>query len=301
MKISIDVALRGALIAVLLFGAVAYTMAADANPYRAWTSIKGSTLDALLVRQSGSSVLLKNTEGKQLTIALSQLSQSDRDYLSEVIAAQRLAADKRRASFFARTSGGQEGARKDTRPDYLSEDECQVMEEMNLARTDPKGYAKWLKQYRSGHIGNNVFTTNHGQLTTKEGLAAVDEAIRFLETRNPIEPITPSEGLTSAARDHADDIGAAGIVGHTGSTGSTLLDRVGKHGKWKSTTGENIQFGRGNARDIIMQLIIDDGVPGRGHRTNIFNPSFKVAGIAIGAHARYTFCCVIDYAGGFSD
>ena len=175
------------------------------------------------------------------------------------------------------------------------------MQEMNLARTDPKGYAKWLKQYRDGHIGNNVFKTNNGQITTKEGLAAVDEAIRFLETRNPIEPITPSEGLTSAARDHVNDIGAAGIVGHTGSTGSTLLDRVGKHGKWKRTTGENIQFGRGNARDIIMQLIIDDGVPGRGHRTNIFNPSFRVAGIAIGAHARYKFCCVIDYAGGFSD
>ena len=51
----------------------------------------------------------------------------------------------------------------------------------------------------------------------------------------------------------------------------------------------------------MLQLIIDDGVKNRGHRTNIFTGAFRVVGIATGSHAKYGSMCVMDFAGGFDD
>jgi len=48
-----------------------------------------------------------------------------------------------------------------------------------------------------------------------------------------------------------------------------------------------------------MNLIIDDGVPDRGHRTNIFNPEFKTVGLFLGEHKDLEYITVMDFSGGF--
>lgn len=40
-------------------------------------------------------------------------------------------------------------------------------------------------------------------------------------------------------------------------------------------------------------------VPSRGHRQNIFNPTFNVVGIAFGSHSKFHSMCVIDFAHDF--
>ena len=100
--------------------------------------------------------------------------------------------------------------------------------------------------------------------------------------------------------DHANDIGPRGIAAHDGSDGSTMKSRIERHGSWNGRIGENISFGKDTGRDIILQLIVDDGVPGRGHRTNCFNPDFNVVGVATGTHKVYNFCCVMDLATEFT-
>jgi hypothetical protein len=48
-------------------------------------------------------------------------------------------------------------------------------------------------------------------------------------------------------------------------------------------------------------LLIDDGVPSRGHRVNILRESFLSVGVAINTHPNYGMICVIDYAGRYTD
>ncbi len=51
-------------------------------------------------------------------------------------------------------------------------------------------------------------------------------------------------------------------------------------------------------REIVLALIIDDGLRSRKHRKNIFNPAFNFAGAAVGFHPQYRTVCSIDFAGG---
>jgi uncharacterized protein YkwD len=76
---------------------------------------------------------------------------------------------------------------------------------------------------------------------------------------------------------------------------------MNRHGTWSVLWGENISYGKAIPRDVVIALIIDDGLRNRKHRKNIFNPAFNYAGAAFGPHARYGIVCSIDFAGGYAE
>ena len=184
---------------------------------------------------------------------------------------------------------------------YLTSLEVGVLNEMNLARTNPKQYLKFLESQRPLFKGNRFERPGEIPIIKKEGVAALDEAIRYLRSAKPVPPLDPSTGLSRAAKDHAKDQQNSGTMGHTGTDGSQPWDRMSRYGTWLRQSAENISYGSDNARDIIMQQIIYDGVHDRGHRANIFNPDYRVVGIACGPHDNFRSLCVLDFAVGYSE
>ena len=167
---------------------------------------------------------------------------------------------------------------------HASELATQILAEMNLARTQPQHYAQIVEaQFRAG------------------GSSAVREAVRFLQKASPLRPLACSPGLNASAWSHVADAGPRGAMGHSGSGGSSPFTRMARQGRWIGRAGENLYYGPQDARGIVIALIVDEGVLGRGHRKNIFSPAFAVAGVAHGAHARYGAMCVMNFATGFAE
>jgi uncharacterized protein YkwD len=176
-----------------------------------------------------------------------------------------------------------------------------VIEELNLARTKPRLYADFIKEYRNLYKGKYMyFSGRNVRIATSEGVDAVDEAIRFLRKQKPLAPLNPSQGLAEAASDLVEDQSSSGDTGHYGRKSGSMSSRIERYGRWQGGIGENIGYGFKDPRLVVIQLIVDDGVGNRGHRKNIFNPAFRRAGVACGAHAEYGSMCVIDFAEGMN-
>jgi len=176
----------------------------------------------------------------------------------------------------------------------------QVLAEMNLARTKPNVYAGFMREMRKNFKGKLYrMPGSKVLLQTREGVAAVDEAIRYLERQKPLPALGWSSGLADAAAELVREQSGNGGTGHNGRQSGSMRERIERHGTWNGRIGENIAYGPFDARLLVMQLIIDDGVPDRGHRQNHFSVAFRVAGAACGAHPDFEGMCVIDFAGRF--
>ncbi len=184
---------------------------------------------------------------------------------------------------------------------YLDELERKVIHELNKVRSNPKRYAEDYLEELTGAFSGKLYTyPGQETLKSQEGVAPLLECIKVLKSTEPMSVLQPAKGLTLATEDLLKDQQKNGGIGHITRNGQTPQRRIEKYGEWDICSAEDITYGSFEARQIVIALLIDDGVPDRSHRKNILNPCFRLAGVAFGKHPSYQTMCVIDYAGDYT-
>lgn len=185
---------------------------------------------------------------------------------------------------------------------YMTAIEREMIYEINRVRSNPKSYIEYLqpllndatiklKQFGKGFKNYSLTltsSTKNGKeirtldttwhYTNVEEVKAITTLIDELKKLNPLSVLKPDSGIYNAAKKHANDQNAHGWrLMHTGSDGSDPWDRITSFSPTMSFGNENIA---GNskkiitARDIVLQLLIDDGIPAYGHRYNLLDPAW---------------------------
>lgn len=137
----------------------------------------------------------------------------------------------------------------------------QMVQELNLARKSPRGYAQIVASY--------------------PGVSQQDrnETIQFLNQAGACtNTLSLDPGLTQVSDDWVRVQGATGGTGH-----GNFLERFRRVGTYMAIA-ENLAYGNQTARDAVVQWIIDAGIQGKGHRVNIYNCFYDQVGVAQGSH-----------------
>ena len=180
--------------------------------------------------------------------------------------------------------------------------EREIVDELNAVRANPAVYSQNISALLPYYSGTLLRRPGIATPTvTKEGASAAREAVSVLRSQVKVPLLAFSAALSSAPRDLAEDQARHASVGHVASDGATPEQRIARYGSWTASYNENVDYGSfRTGRDVVVDLLIDDGVPDRGHRRNILDPSARVVGVACAPHPRYGSVCVIDEAGGFT-
>eukprot|EP01012_Entosiphon_sulcatum_P059451 TRINITY_DN83869_c0_g1_i2.p1 TRINITY_DN83869_c0_g1~~TRINITY_DN83869_c0_g1_i2.p1 ORF type:complete len:226 (+),score=8.31 TRINITY_DN83869_c0_g1_i2:47-724(+) len=155
---------------------------------------------------------------------------------------------------------------------FLTALEYEVFVELNRVRSDPASYIPLISKKLLYLYGDTFwFPNNPVGSISQEGRPVYEEAMAFLATQQRVPPIRDTPiGMSLAARDHIADIGSKGGRGHQGQGNTTCGKRLNRYGHWRGRCSEVIAYGANAATEILLQLIVDDGVPDRSHRIHLF-------------------------------
>lgn len=156
---------------------------------------------------------------------------------------------------------------------HLTEAEKEVVLYVNLARMYPQ---KFLKYELQNYERPEGYTSLDRQSSYYRSLVAE------LQTMRSLSPLKFDSYMRKLAAAWADEMNRRGVVGH---------DRTESKGYYAT---ECCQYGFDHGRDIVISLLIDEGVPSLGHRKNLFNTEITTIGVAVRPHPKWRFCSVVD-------
>lgn len=121
-------------------------------------------------------------------------------------------------------------------------------------------------------------------LVYNEGSNIFSEAQNFLRNARPLSPLTLESGLCKAAQGQSAYCAKVFQPTHSGPSGDQPQQRILQYGRFEGygvqASAENCGMSiDSNPERWLLDLVIDDGVPNRGHRKNIFDPNYQKIGL----------------------
>jgi uncharacterized protein YkwD len=159
----------------------------------------------------------------------------------------------------------------------------------NHWRANPRAFAAYIKKTYLGAGKVNCSTGIHEtwRLRFKEKCNAINEAIRALNRMKPVGALKIDEGFSKNAYEHSVyQVSKNHMMTHSGPNGRRGLgDRCKLYNNFRGYLGENIAYAMQGFSDdhdkLLAMWCIDDGVPSRGHRVNLFAAKFNSWGVGI--------------------
>eukprot|EP00826_Nyctotherus_ovalis_P033940 TRINITY_DN2776_c0_g1_i12.p1 TRINITY_DN2776_c0_g1~~TRINITY_DN2776_c0_g1_i12.p1 ORF type:complete len:199 (+),score=66.98 TRINITY_DN2776_c0_g1_i12:140-736(+) len=176
----------------------------------------------------------------------------------------------------------------------------EVFDEINLARHVPNSFVSSLiSKYE--FFNENIYTPP-GEFPTEtyEGEKAVNEAIDFLKSQEPLPVIVSHPGLQRVALEYAEDLVESGDFStpHIDTQDTTPAQRISRVMRWAKMAGECIEVGNKTATDIVLSLIVDDGNEERSNRKVLFDKEARLGGVVCIPHSVFGVITVVDIVGG---
>jgi hypothetical protein len=151
--------------------------------------------------------------------------------------------------------------------DFSAEEQA-VFYWVNVLRKDPVGFKKqvilpFLNLFPEAN-------TNYAKSLLKD-----------LDNQTPLQLVEPNSLLGKQTKEHAKDLAINQTnISHSSSDGRSFQQRM-NDANISKCAGENILEGKKDALKAIIMLLIDQGVPNKGHRTALLNPDFNLMACTI--------------------
>jgi uncharacterized protein YkwD len=160
---------------------------------------------------------------------------------------------------------------------YLSKTEKDVIYILNLIRTNPVLFVKTVLKKYPAVSGNGYLAADSFYFIS---------LVNTLQKMEPLNMLYPDKNCFESAMCHAYSSGLTGYVGH---------ERKTKDCKTKKYfNGECCDYGHADPLDIVLSLLIDEGIPSLGHRMVCLN-AYNNIGVSIQPHTRYGRNAVLDF------
>ena len=90
-------------------------------------------------------------------------------------------------------------------------------------------------------------------------------------------------------------MGRDGRTGHVTAAGETMSQRMKKFKAEGGLRAENCSYSKETPLAVVMQLLIDNGVPSLGHRKNILLKEAGNIGVGTAPHKSYGTNTVMNF------